>query len=163
MIAHAGSGKNVAFVILAAAAVGVAGIVAWRLAGPGASGSATIGVPPPATAAVAAAADSGATPPLPRIVFQADSDRLPPGSLDLLTGFADAARGAHGATVEISAWYPAGGDAAKAADLARRRAYAVRHALEANGVAPAQIRAAVAQVPAGNPADAAGWVEVVLH
>ena len=49
---------------------------------------------------------------------------------------ADAARAEAGKVVLISAFQDASGDAVKNGELAKSRALAVRHALEANGVAP---------------------------
>ncbi len=54
----------------------------------------------------------------------------------VLAKVADAARANGGVSVLISGFHDASGDPEKNADLAKRRAQAVRHALEANGVAP---------------------------
>ena len=71
-----------------------------------------------------------------RIYFEIGSDALPVGASDVLVGVADAARAQAGRVVLISGFHDASGDAATNAELAKKRALAVRHALEANGVAP---------------------------
>jgi len=54
----------------------------------------------------------------------------------VLVEVADAARMQADKVVLISGFHDASGDAATNAELAKKRALAVRHALEANGVAP---------------------------
>lgn len=110
----------VAFVV-ALVVAGVIGLAASRvLRAPGGVG---------ATAAVAA--DSA---PIERVYFELGQDSLPADAADTLARVADAAR-ASGATVLISGFHDASGDAAANAELAKRRAQRVHHALEANGVA----------------------------
>ncbi|MGD9834566.1 MAG: OmpA family protein [Piscinibacter sp.] len=91
----------------------------------------------PAAAAVAAAAPAEAA--LPRVYFEVDSDALPADAMDVLNRVADAARANPGAAVLISGFHDASGNPEHNADLAKRRAQAVRHALEANGVPAAQL------------------------
>jgi outer membrane protein OmpA-like peptidoglycan-associated protein len=86
----------------------------------------------PAAAAVAQEAQ-------PRVYFEVDSDALPADAVEVLNRVADAARGKPGTTVLISGFHDATGNPEHNADLAKRRAQAVRHALEANGVSPSQL------------------------
>ena len=58
----------------------------------------------------------------------------------MLSRVATAARANAGATVSVSGFHDASGNAASNEDLAKRRAQAVQHALEANGVSGSQIR-----------------------
>jgi len=71
-----------------------------------------------------------------RIYFEVGSAALPADASDVLVRVADAARAQAGKVVQISGYHDASGDAAQNAELAKNRALAVRHALEANGVAP---------------------------
>ena len=69
-----------------------------------------------------------------RIYFELASDALPPDAQAELGRIADAARAEPQKVVLISGFHDESGDAAKNAELAKNRAFAVRHALEANGV-----------------------------
>jgi outer membrane protein OmpA-like peptidoglycan-associated protein len=71
-----------------------------------------------------------------RIYFELGSAALPAEASEVLVRVADAARAQAGKIVQISGYHDASGDAAQNAELAKNRALAVRHALEANGVAP---------------------------
>ena len=84
----------------------------------------------------AAAAEAGA----PRVYFEVDSDALPADAMEVLNRVAEAARNDPGAPVLISGFHAARGDARRNAELALRRAQAVRHALEANGVPASQLQ-----------------------
>ena len=88
----------------------------------------------------AAAASPGMTTavaePDGRIYFELGSAALPTDASEVLARVADAARAQPGRIVQISGYHDASGDATKNAELAKERALAVRHALEANGVAP---------------------------
>ena len=88
---------------------------------------------PSATTTAVAAAIAGE--PEGRVFFASGSDALPADSSEVLVKVADAARAATGKVVLISGFHDASGDPAHNADLALRRARAVQHALEANGVA----------------------------
>jgi outer membrane protein OmpA-like peptidoglycan-associated protein len=115
----------VAFVVLLVV-VGVIGLAASRvLHAPRASGSA-------ATDSVTAT-PAAATPAVERIYFDVGQDSLPADATDVLNRVAEAAR-SNGGTVLISGFHDASGDAAANAELAKRRAQRVQHALEANGV-----------------------------
>ncbi len=69
-----------------------------------------------------------------KVYFDVGAETLPAGAMDALNQVADAARARPGATVLISGFHDATGDPAANAELAKRRAQAVRHALEADGV-----------------------------
>ncbi len=122
----------------------LAGVVGLVIAGVIAlAASTTMGTPTKAGAAKAAvttaapaAAVASAAEPDGRIYFETGSDALPADASAVLVRVADAARANAGKFVQISGYHDASGDPAKNADLAKRRAMAVRHALEANGVAP---------------------------
>jgi outer membrane protein OmpA-like peptidoglycan-associated protein len=119
----------------------LAGVVALVIAGVIAlAASTTMGAARKATpnAAGAAAVSAGAAQAEPegRIYFELGSDALPVDASAVLVRVADAARADPGKVVQISGYHDASGDAAQNAELAKKRALAVRHALEANGVAP---------------------------
>lgn len=112
----------VAFVV-ALVVAGVIGLAASRvLHAPKAAG--------PSTASATTPAETSA---VERIYFEVGQDSLPADAIDVLNRVAEAARSS-GGTVLISGFHDASGDAAANADLAKRRAQRVQHALEANGV-----------------------------
>ncbi len=115
----------------------IAAVVALVIAGVLTLASSRSGAPkaPAASATAAAPAESA----LPRVYFEVDSDALPADAMDVLNRVADAARANPGAAVLISGFHDASGNPEHNADLAKRRAQAVRHALEANGVPAAQL------------------------
>lgn len=78
----------------------------------------------------------GVDAPDGRVYFALDSSALPVEAADELARISDAVRARAGGLVLISGFHDASGDAAANAELAKQRALAVRHALEANGVAP---------------------------
>jgi len=130
--------QNYALMVLAGVvALVVAGVMALAV-------STTIGdkakvaVPAAVTAAVAdgapAAAVAGESDG--RVYFESGSDALPAEATVVLAKVADLARAQAGKVVLISGFHDASGDADKSAELAKNRALTVRHALEANGVAP---------------------------
>ena len=100
--------------------------------------------------------------PVDGLVFETGSAALPADAGELLARVADAARGQAGATVVISAFFATGGDPARHTALARERALAVRHALEANGVAPSQLQIAVPAAAEAEEGDARRADRVVL-
>lgn len=121
----------------------VAGVVALVIAGVIALAASTVIGATPAPAQAAAAADSAAPmaageadAAVERLYFEVGSPALPADATEVLARVAEAARASAGATVLISGFHDASGDAAQNAELAKNRALAVRHALEANGVAP---------------------------
>lgn len=90
--------------------------------------------------AAGAMATAPAAATLPRIYFEVDSDSLPADAVAVLAAVADAARANPAAAVLISGFHDATGNPEHNADLAKRRAQAVRHALEANGVPPERLQ-----------------------
>ena len=123
--------QNYALMVLAGVvALVVAGVLALA-AYKGMGGSAK-----PKTPANAAATLSVVGEPDGRIYFALGSDALPAEASEILAKVTDSARMQSGKVVLISGFHDASGDAAQNADLAKRRAQTVRHALEANGVAP---------------------------
>jgi outer membrane protein OmpA-like peptidoglycan-associated protein len=143
----------------------LAGIVALVLAGViGLAISTRPGLKKPAATAAAVPAatpPAAAVPSLPatapvvvseaaeRLYFDVGSDTLPADAMGVLAKVADAARANGGVSVLISGFHDASGDPAKNADLAKRRAQAVRHALEANGVAPERLVMSKPELTAG--------------
>jgi outer membrane protein OmpA-like peptidoglycan-associated protein len=115
----------------------LAGVVALVVAGVIALAASTvIGAKAPAAAPAAAAAAAA----LPKVYFEVDSDALPADALAVLAAVADAARANPAAAVLISGFHDATGNPEHNADLAKRRAQAVKHALEANGVPPERLQ-----------------------
>lgn len=114
----------------------LAGVVALVVAGVIALAVSTSRSNVPAKPAAAAATTQEGQP---RVYFEVDSDALPADAGPVLNRVAEAARGKPGTTVLISGFHDATGNPEHNADLAKRRAQAVRHALEANGVAPSQL------------------------
>lgn len=108
----------------------VAFVVALVLAGVIGLAASRVLHAPKAGATAMAGADAAA---IERIYFEVGQDSLPADATDLLNRVAEAAR-SNGGTVLISGFHDASGDAAANAELAKRRAQRVQHALEANGV-----------------------------
>jgi outer membrane protein OmpA-like peptidoglycan-associated protein len=129
--------QNYALMVLAGlVALVVGGVIALAAyTGMGAGKGATKA--PSATSA--AVAEMVAGEPEGRVYFALDSDALPPEASEILVKVADAARAQAGKVVLISGFHDASGDAARNAELAKNRALAVRHALEANGVPPERL------------------------
>jgi outer membrane protein OmpA-like peptidoglycan-associated protein len=96
--------------------------------------AAKVAAPTSATAAAMASADAAA--PEARIYFETGSDALSNEAQVALASAADAARADGSKSLLISGFHDASGDATQNAELAKKRAMAVRHALEANGVTP---------------------------
>lgn len=116
----------------------LAGVVALVVAGVIALAASTVVGQKAPAAGAAASAPAAAT--LPRIYFEVDSDALPADALAVLAAVADAARANPAAAVLISGFHDATGNPEHNADLAKRRAQAVKHALEANGVPPERLQ-----------------------
>jgi outer membrane protein OmpA-like peptidoglycan-associated protein len=74
-----------------------------------------------------------------KLYFDVGSAQLPTNASEVLGRISDKARNLSSASVVISGFHDASGSAAKNAELAKQRALAVRHALEANGVSPNQL------------------------
>jgi len=123
-------GQNYALMALALLlGLVIAGVIALAAA-------TTLGRTAKTAAPSAAEAAAGVAEPDGRIYFEIGSDALPAGASAVLVRVADAARADASKVVQISGYHDATGDAAQNAELAKKRALAVRHALEANGVAP---------------------------
>ena len=119
-------GQNYALMVLAGVlALVIAGVIALAV-------STTRG----SSAKAAGTATAAMPEPDGRIYFELGSDALPPEAAEVLVRVADTARADAGKVVQISGYHDASGDPAKNAELAKNRAMAVHHALEANGVAP---------------------------
>lgn len=147
--------QNYALMVLAGVvALVVAGVLALA-ASTTMRQTARVAVP----AAIATAAESEA-----RIYFEPGSYALPSEASGLLAEMADAARAEAGKVVVISAFQNVSGDAVKNGGLAKNRAFTVRHALEANGVAPDHlILDKPVRLTAGTDAREARRVELRLH
>jgi outer membrane protein OmpA-like peptidoglycan-associated protein len=117
--------------------VGVLAFAVGRLGGSSpAAASSAVAMPTPVTAP--AAMEAGFAPP-EKLYFAVGSDALPADSDAVLARVAEAARAQNGVSVLISGFHDATGNAQMNADLAKRRAFAVRHALEAYGVSPERL------------------------
>lgn len=88
------------------------------------------------SASAASMASADAVEPEARVYFETGSDALSDQAQAALASAADAARADGSKSLLISGFHDASGDAAQNAELAKKRALAVRHALEANGVTP---------------------------
>jgi len=99
-----------------------------------------------------------------RVYFELGSDALPASASAMLVEVADAARVQGDKVVLISGYHDASGDPVRNAELAKNRALAVRHALEANGVPPERLVMDKPVVLTGGPDDReARRVEVHLR
>jgi outer membrane protein OmpA-like peptidoglycan-associated protein len=127
----------------------LAGVVALVLAGVIALAVSTSMSSASKKPAAAAPATAMASPEADRLYFEVGSDALPADAPTVLAKVADAARASAGASVLISGFHDASGDPVQNADLAKRRAQAVRHALEANGVAPERLVMSKPEMTAG--------------
>jgi outer membrane protein OmpA-like peptidoglycan-associated protein len=122
--------QNYALMVLAGVvALVIAGVIALAV-------STTMGGASTSSSAAAPATLTTAVEPDGRIYFDLASAAMPAEAGAVLVRVADAARANAGKVIQISGFHDASGDAAKNAELAKERATAVRHALEANGVAP---------------------------
>lgn len=74
------------------------------------------------------------------LYFAVGSADLPADASEKLARVAESARASAGTSVLISGYHDATGSTTKNAELAKLRALAVRHALEANGVAPERLQ-----------------------
>ena len=127
--------QNYALIVLAGLVALVIGGVIALAASRGLGGSAK--APPDASRQAASLLVVGR--PEGRIYFELGAVALPADASSVLVNFADSARMQPGKVVLISGFHDASGDVAVNADLAKKRAQAVRHALEANGVAPERL------------------------
>jgi outer membrane protein OmpA-like peptidoglycan-associated protein len=89
--------------------------------------------------AAAQAAEQASPMHIEKLYFDLGSASLPSDANEILGRVSDKARSLNGVSVVISGFHDASGSAVKNAELAKQRAMAVRHALEANGVSPNQL------------------------
>lgn len=133
-------------IVMAIIAAVVAGVI--TLAASRAFGDRPAAAPATATAAVSTADAAVATASVEKLYFEVGSADLPADAAAALARVADAAR-AGTQQVLISGFHDASGDAAQNAELAKNRAFAVKHALEANGVAPDRLVMSKPEVTTG--------------
>ncbi len=128
-------GQNIALAVIAGVvALVIAGVIALAASTSGKGNGVRAGAG--AATTTAAAAVPGAEALLvERVYFEVGADALSVETQAVLVRVADAARAQDGTVVLISGFHDASGDAASNAELAKRRAQAVQHALEANGIA----------------------------
>ena len=148
--------------------VAIAGIVLAGRKAPG-TPDAAVGVAPPASAAPAAPAStpsvaiSPTDPPPKDVLFAAGSDKLPAGANEGLARFAEVARGSASA-VRLSARFLTGANKERDRELAKARAAAIRHALEANGVNTGRMQVELIELPAGGlTGDAGNRIDLSLR
>ncbi len=121
--------QSYALMVLAGlVALVIAGVLALAISSTQRAKAAAKGATP-AVASVMAAPDA-------RVYFETGSDALSDEAQAALASAAEAARADGSKSLLISGFHDASGDAAQNAELAKKRAMAVRHALEANGVTP---------------------------
>ncbi len=134
-------------VVILLIVVAVAGIVlaGRRTAAPAQGTAAAVpDVPVATTLQAEAKPTSGAN----EVVFAPGSDKLPPQSSESIARFSEAARGV-GGQIRLSARFLTGANKARDLELAKGRAAAVRHALEANGVKAETLQVEMVEMPAG--------------
>lgn len=141
--------------------IAVAGIVlAGRYNAP-----ATGGAPSAPAAPVASTQPDAAGPTSARneVLFAAGSDRLAAQSSESIARFSESVRIA-GGVVRVTARYATGENKAKDVALAKSRAAAVRHALQANGVKAEGMQVELIEMPSGvlNDKDA-NRVDLSIH
>jgi outer membrane protein OmpA-like peptidoglycan-associated protein len=156
-------------VIIAVAVLIVVAIAGIVLAGRKAPAEGTVATAPgvptaPASSASTPQAAASPTDPLPKeVVFAPGSDKLPPGSNEGLARFAEAVRGG-ASSARLSARFLTGENKARDMELAKARTGAIRHALQANGLASGKMDVELIEMPAGGLTDAAAnRVELLLR
>jgi K(+)-stimulated pyrophosphate-energized sodium pump len=117
--------------------------------------------PTPAAVTLAAAPVAAAAPVEAKFLFDTAKSELPPTAASSIALLAAAAKTAPGKLV-ISGFHDASGDPAKNAELAKQRAFAVRDALKAAGVAEDRIETKKPEQLNAGSADDARRVEVKL-
>ena len=136
--------------------VAIAGIVlAGRRAPQEPAAVAAVAPTTPALSGSTPQAASSPTDALPsELVFAPASDKLPAQSAEGLARFADAAR-ASASSVRLGARFATGENKPRDLELAKARTGAIRHALEADGIAPGKIQIELIEMAAGSVTDAA--------
>jgi K(+)-stimulated pyrophosphate-energized sodium pump len=135
-------------------------VVETKVAAPAAAAVATTAVATTATT-VAPAATPAAASAEAKFLFASASAELPAGAAESIGKLAAAAKTATGKLV-ISGFHDASGDPAKNAELAKQRAFAVRDALKAAGIADDRIELKKPEQINAGSADDARRVEVKL-
>jgi K(+)-stimulated pyrophosphate-energized sodium pump len=135
-------------------------VVETKVAAPAAAAAATTAVATTATT-VAPAATPAAASAEAKFLFASASAELPAGAAESIGKLAAAAKTATGKLV-ISGFHDASGDPAKNAELAKQRAFAVRDALKAAGIADDRIELKKPEQINAGSADDARRVEVKL-
>ncbi len=102
----------------------------------------------PLSAAATPMASADAADPNARVYFEGGSDALSNDAQATLTQLADAARADGSKNLLISGFYDASTGSEQNDELIEKRAMAVRHALDANGVTPDRL---LLDKPALNP------------
>ena len=140
--------------------IAIAGIVlAGRRAPADPGGPLTTDRAVAAAAAIASSTSPAASSPTDAVpnelVFEAGSDKLPARSSEAIARFADAAR-ASASSVRLSARFLTGENKARNFELAKARAGAIRHALEADGISSGKLQMELIEMPPGSLTEAAG-------
>lgn len=138
--------------VVAAVIAGVISLAVSSLHRQRAVGAPAAVAAPAVEAAAAALAARGAE----RVYFAVGSAALPAQAAEVIDRVAQAARAIAWGKVVISGFHDASGDLARNAELAKERAFAVRHALEAAGVDAARfdMRKLAATTGDGDPREA---------
>ena len=135
-------------------------------AAPVAAAPAATPAPAPANGLSSTTPRVAATPTAPspnEVMFAPGSDKLPGRAGETIARFAEAARKSNNG-VRLSTRYLTGENKARDFDLAKARAAAVRHALEAEGITGEKMQTELIEVPpAVLDAKAANRVDLILR
>jgi outer membrane protein OmpA-like peptidoglycan-associated protein len=148
------SSRTVVIVVVAVLiVVAIAGIVLAGRKAPPAPEAGTASTPATSTGPAASGSTPGnagsPTDPVPKnVMFAAGSDKLPAAANEGLARFAEAARGSASA-VRLSARFVTGANKERDRELAKARAGAIRHQLEANGVNTGKMQIELIEMPEG--------------
>jgi outer membrane protein OmpA-like peptidoglycan-associated protein len=154
---------GIVFAIIAAVVAGSIVLAASRGLGKAPAAKPVAAMPAAAGAAPMAEPPAPMGAALDKLYFDVGSASLPANANEVLAKVSDAAR-AGSQMVLISGFHDASGDPAKNAELAKQRALAVKHALEANGVAPERlVMSRPAQTTGGSDPMEARRVELRLQ
>ncbi len=145
----------------AAPVVAAAATAAAATAPAATASTAPVATPAPAATAAPAPAVAAAAPVEAKFFFDVAKADLPANAGDSIAKLAAAAKAGAGKLV-ISGFHDASGDPAKNAELAKQRAFAVRDALKAAGVAEDRIETKKPEQINAGSADDARRVEVKL-
>jgi outer membrane protein OmpA-like peptidoglycan-associated protein len=146
--------------------VAIAGIVLGTMRGKGTptaptAGDSTLPANPAMTGAPPAAAE--AVPGPDQVAFAPGSDRVSDAESEKLTKIAERAKKS-AIAVTIASRIESRPDRPDQLELAKKRSFAVRQALEAAGIPLGRMQIDIAELPNGGvPAAEANWVKVVLR